>query len=58
MRVMANDETEGYQGPPRMRPSTCVLVVAGIAAALVAHHPVLPALRRIDVARIVWERAS
>ena len=55
---MANYETDGYRWALRMQTSTFAFIVAGIvAASLVAQLPVLRALRRIDVARIVRERA-
>ena len=55
---MANYETDGYRWALRMQTSTFVIIVLGIvAASLAAQLPVLRALRRIDVARIVRERA-
>jgi putative ABC transport system permease protein len=57
-RFMANYQTEGYQWALRMRTSTYIVIVAGVlAASLVSQLPVLRGLRRIDVARIVRERA-
>ena len=55
---MANYQTDGYQWTLRMQTSTLVLIVAGVlAASVVSQLPVLRGLRRIDVARIVRERA-
>ncbi len=55
---MANYETEGYRWALRMQTSTFVVAVAGVlVASLVSQLPVLRGLRRIDVARVVRERA-
>jgi putative ABC transport system permease protein len=55
---MANYQTQGYRWQLHMQPSTLIVIVAGVlVASAVSQLPVLRGLRRIDVSRIVRERA-
>jgi putative ABC transport system permease protein len=55
---MANYQTQGYRWALHLETTTLGIIVAGVlAASLISQLPVLRALRRIDVAQIVRQRA-